>query len=287
MKETLERVFPGPGEPPAVPRRRATVAPAWIMALIACMAAAGCSPRIVRVPVSGEDMVRANHLVREGNGAYSDGDYYYALIRYLKAAELNPNSDYISNRLGMAYLQLDYYDRAIAAFERSIALNSKYAFSVNNLGSAHFAGGNFKKAEKFFKKAIKMKNDEASFHLNLGTVYFEKKKPEKALEEWQRGLALDPDILSRDDSITVAIAGGGIPPKDRNYFMARIYAAAGDIPRTIESLKNALMNGFHDIERIENSPEFDSIRGDARFVEFMEDASVWAGADYPEAVLPQ
>ncbi len=248
-------------------------------ALVACMAVVGCGPKIARVPVSDEDLIKSSRLAQEGNEAYQNKEYYPALIKYLMAGELNPNSEYISNRVGMAYLQLEFREQAIAAFQRSIGLNSKYPYSFNNLGSAYFAEGNFKKAEKYYRKAIKLKKDEASFYLNLGNLYFEKNKPEEGLELWRKSLSLDPDILSKTDSIGVAISSGGIASKERSFFMARVYAAAGDIPRTIESLENALMNGFSDIESIENNPEFDRIRKDERFVKFMESAFIWKNSN--------
>ena len=279
--ETLERAVPDLFLPVKGSQRRPLFSPAAVFLLAALIALAGCGPRIARVEVSDEDMIKSNRLAQEGNTAYIDGDYYAALIKYLMAGELNPNSEYISNRTGMAYLRLEYYDEAIAVLKRSIALNSKYPYSVNNLGSAYFANGNLKKAEKYFKKAIKMKADEASFHLNLGTVYFEKNLPEKAIEAWRKSLDLDPEILSRDNSISVAIDNGDISRRERLYYIARIYAVAGNIPKVIESLENALMNGFSDIERIRNSPEFDPIREDERFVKFMESASLWAKSNDP------
>lgn len=246
-----------------------------LLLLLFATAIAGCAPRIARVNVSPEDLVKANNYVREGHEAYRSGDYYAALIKYLTAGELNPNSGYIRNYIGVAYLRLKYYDRAVEAFQASITLNPKYPSSVNNLGSAFFANGDYKKAEKYFKKAIKMKTDDASFHLNLGTLYFEMKKPEKALREWRTSLALDPDALSRENPLNVSISGEGIAPKDRFYFSARIYAAAGNVPKIIESLEKALLNGFSDIEAIRTNPDFDPFRKDERFVKFMEAAGAW------------
>ncbi len=280
MKETLARVVPGSSQPVTGPWPRPAFSLAVTFTLVACMAVVGCGPKIARVPVSDEDLIKSSRLAQEGNEEYQNREFYPALIKYLMAGELNPNSEYISNRIGMAYLQLEYREAAITAFQRSIALNSKFPFPFNNLGSAYFADGNYKKAEKYFKKAIKLKKDEASFYLNLGNLYFEKNKPEEGLEEWRKSLSLDPEILTKSDSIGVAISGGGIALKERNYFMARVYAAAGDIPRTIESLENALLNGFSDIESIEKNPEFDPIRKDARFVKFMESAFVWDKTNY-------
>jgi tetratricopeptide (TPR) repeat protein len=243
--------------------------------IVTGIAVVGCGPRIVRVPVSEADLLKAQKYVQEGNVAFINKDFYAALIKYLMARELNPNSEYINNYIGITYLNLKFNDEAIEAFQRAIALNSKYPSFVNNLGSAFFANHNYKKAEKYFKKAIKMKKDDASFYLNLGTLYFEMNKPDKAMKAWRQSLSLDPEILSKTDPISVAIGGEKIPWKDRYYFMARVYADAGNIPKVIESLENALLNGFSDIEQIRNNPDFDPIRNDERFVKFMEAATTW------------
>jgi tetratricopeptide (TPR) repeat protein len=104
--------------------------------------------------------------------------------------------------------------------------------------------------------------------MNLGSLYFEKKKYDKAMAEWHRGLALDPDILSKNSSIS--LIGGSTPSKERSYFIARLHASSGNVPRAIESLEQAFMDGFTDIAAIQKEPDFDPIRNDERFIEFMK-----------------
>ena len=275
MKETLGRDVSDLRKAGSARRRWQEILLVASLFLTACITAPGCGSRIARVEVPDEDLIKANQLAQEGSEAYRNKDYYASLIKYLMASQLNPNSEYISNRLGMSYLQMEYNKKAIETFQRSMALNSKYPFSVNNLGSAFFADGNYKKAEKYFKKAIKMKGDEAVFYLNLGRLYFEKKKPDQAIIAWRKSLELDPEILTKSSSVSLSIGGEDISLKDRNYFMARIYAATGNIPKVIECLENALLNGFSDIDMIRNNPEFDPIRKDKRFVEFMKSATAW------------
>ncbi len=246
----------------------------WVALFLAFCAvfSAGCGARIVRVPVSQEDMLKANKAAREGDVAFNQKDYYAALIKYLEASRLNPNSEYLFNRLGITYSQLTYYEQAVAAFERSTGLNPKYAYAYNNLGSVRFAQKNLKKAEKFFKKAIKLKKDEASFHMNLGALYFEKNKYDKAMKEWRAGLLLDPDILATSDAVSLSISGGKESIMEKSYFIARLYASGGDVVKAIENLEQALLDGFTDLEAIRTHPDFDPIRQDERFIEFMKDA---------------
>jgi tetratricopeptide (TPR) repeat protein len=231
-----------------------------------------CTAKSVRIKVSTEDKARADAAAQEGDVSLRNKEFYPALIKYLEATRLNPNNEIVLNRLGIAYSQLNYYREAADAFERSIKLNSKYAYSVNNLGSTLFASKELRKAEKYFKKAIRLNSQEASFHMNLGALYFEKKKPEQALNEWRKAFALNPEVFTNNSSITLSIAGQKSSYKDRDYLFARIFGVKGNTEKAIEFLEKAILNGFSDLPAIQKQKDFDSIRTDDAFVEFMKKA---------------
>jgi tetratricopeptide (TPR) repeat protein len=244
---------------------------------LAMQLVSGCSvPSIVRVPVPSEDIIRANEAAREADLAFARKDYYAALIKYLEAARLNPNSEFICNKLGITYSQLKYYADAAGAFERSIGLNPKYPYSYNNLGTVHFVSGSKKTAEKYFRKAISLSPNSASFHINLGTLYFEMGKLQKGMAALRKGLAIDPAIMGKSESISLSAAGASRSPIERAYFLARLFASMGDAERAVENLKQALNAGFMDFDAIRKEPDFDPIREDQRFVAFMKTAAVLA-----------
>jgi len=234
---------------------------------------AGCRPKTVRVTVSDEDVKRANEIGLEGDIAFSRRDNYAALIKYLQATRLNPNNANILNRLGIVYSQLNLYDEAMKVFQSVLDLNPKFAFALNNLGSVYYHQGNLKKAERHFKKAISLKADEPSFHVNLGTLYLEKKKDADAKAEWKKAIALDPGALTKSSGV-IMTAAGRTSPMERYLFMARFFAVKGSVELTIENLQLAFVNGFSDIKAIEKQPDFDPIRKDDRFVEFVKDLSL-------------
>jgi tetratricopeptide (TPR) repeat protein len=237
----------------------------------------GCgSPAIVKVAVPSEDIIKANDAARDADLAFARKNYYAALIKYLEAARLNPNSEFIHNKLGIAYSQLRYYTEASNAFERSIGLNPKYPYSYNNLGTVYFAGGAKKQAEKYFRKAISLSPNTASFHVNLGTLYFELGKMQKGMVEFRKGLAIDPAIMGKSESISLSAAGAQRSPTERAYFLARLFASMGDAERAVENLKQALNAGFLNLEAIRKEPDFDPIREDQRFVAFMKSANLIA-----------
>ena len=238
--------------------------------ILAAVAFTGCPAKVVRVPVPAEDVLRSNQAVKDADLSFTRKDFYAALIKYLEAARLNPNSEYVYNKLGIAYSQLKFYSQASACFQRGIALNSKFAFAYNNLGSVYFAMSDMKRAERYFRKAISVNPNSASFHVNLGSVYMERKQFERGMAEWHKGLALDPGVLTKSDA--VSLASSGRSPTERYYFLARLYASMGDVDHSIENLQQALNSGFTNIALINSEHDFDRIRAEEKFVAFMKAA---------------
>ncbi len=235
--------------------------------------AAGCRPTAVRVPVPAQDITRANIVATEADIALARKDYYAALIKYLQAVRLNPNSEYIYNKLGITYSRLRFYPQSIEALDRAIALNPKYPYAYNNMGSVYFAADSKKKAEGYFRKAIGIKDDEASFHINLGTLLFERKKYQKGLEELRKGLTLDPEILKKSEGAGLVATTTQKNNAEKSYFMARFYASMGNADRAVESLQQALSTGFTNIEALRTEHDFDPIRQNEKFIAFMKYAA--------------
>jgi tetratricopeptide (TPR) repeat protein len=237
---------------------------------VGCALSAGCH-RVVRVEVSKEDIRRAAEAAQEGDIAFGRRDFYAALIKYLDSIRANPNNELVYNRLGIAYSQLKYYGEASSAFMRSIELNPKYPFSYNNLGSVYFAQKNLKKAEKYFKKALSLNNNEASFHMNMGSLYMERKQDEKGMAEWRKAMTLDPNVLKNN---TLNLVGNSASAAERRFNVARLLAPSGDVDQVIENLKQAITEGFTNLDAIRKEKDFDPIRDDKRFIDFMENAAV-------------
>lgn len=234
-----------------------------------CILLPGCRKE-VQVKVTNKDIQSASEASKLGDAAFSRKDFYAALVKYLESLQLNPNNAYVCNTLGITYSQLRYFDRASDAFSRSIRLNPKYAYPYNNLGSILLAQSSLKKAEKYFRKAISLKGNEASFHLNMGSLFLERKRRDKAMAEWRTALALDPKILS--NSVSVSLIGSATATIERHYFAAQLLASMGNVESAIENLQMAITDGFSNIESIRNDLNFDPIRNDKRFIEFIEHA---------------
>lgn len=230
-----------------------------------------CGPRVVRVPVSPEDIERANELVREGDVSFVRRDYYPALEKYVDAAKLNPNSEIIQNKVGISYSALGFYNEAGDALKTAIALNRKFVYAYNNLGTVYFAQGDQGRAQKHFRKAIELAPRIASFHINLGQSYLETGDFEKGMREMRRGLDLDPNVMDRDQSVFVTTPRGR-PSAEKSYNLARIYAATGDVEKAIRYLREAIDHGFTHLDWVDSEPDFDIVRDDEQFALFLSEA---------------
>jgi tetratricopeptide (TPR) repeat protein len=252
----------------------------FIVLVLVTLWGTGCAPpRVVRVKISPEDVIQANNAVREGDIAFARRDTYAALIKYLEAVRRNPNSEYIYNKLGIAYSQLKFYSEASSAFQRCILLNPKFAYAYNNLGSISFAMTDLKKAERHFKKALNLNPKSGSFHVNLGSVYLERKQFDKAMDEWRKALELDPNVMNKSESVNLGATGRS--PAERYYFLARLHASQGNVSQAIENLQLALNAGFTDVPLIETEKDFDRIRSDEKFVAFMKTALLLTAPQKP------
>jgi tetratricopeptide (TPR) repeat protein len=241
--------------------------------IVAMIFFAGCRPKTVRVTVADPDFKRAIEAAQEGDIAYSRKDNYAALIKYLESVRLNPSNENVLNRLGMVYMQLNLYDAAHKVLQSAVELNPKLSFAWHNLGSICFLKGNLKKAERYYKKAISLKQDEATFHMNLASLYVERKKFDDVKIEWSKALALDPGALNKNNTVSLR-AGGRTHPTQRYYYAACFFASRGDVELAIENLKLAFSNGFSDIRAIEKQPDYNPIRQDQHFVEFIKELSL-------------
>lgn len=232
---------------------------------------AGQTPRAKNFVPNASYLATANQRLGEGDILMARKEHYPALMKYLEASRLNPDSEIIFNKLGIVYSQLALNKEAVQALNRAITINKRYSYAYNNLGSVYFATRELGKAEKNFKKAIRLNSRIASFHYNLGAVYFEKKKFKNGEQEYRKALELDRGIFSREDTINLKAPAESLKNPERFYYLARIYAFLNNVDKTIECLKSASDLHYKVVENVDKDVAFDTLRNDKRFVDFIED----------------
>jgi Tfp pilus assembly protein PilF len=112
--------------------------------------------------------------------------------RLQKAIMLKPNNSAARNDLGVAYLELKRWDSAIQQF-KIVKDDIFYENSENatiNLGLAYLGNGEYPKALEEFRAVASYNPRNPIVHLSLGRVWFAMEKPEQAIAEYKKALAI-------------------------------------------------------------------------------------------------
>lgn len=211
----------------------------------------------------------AEELVSRAETLHVEKDYLDA-VDYYRAALAKQNSAITWNKLGITLLQMGRDDEARKSFEKAMKLDKTYADAVNNCGVTYYRKKKYSRAIKYYKKAIELREPAPAFHSNLGAAYFSKKELSRALAEYQRAYQLDPTVFERTSKTGVVVQMSS--PADRaqySYLLAKMFAEAGDIDRSLDYLRKAMEDGYTGIDGVYKDKEFAVLRKDKRFGELM------------------
>ena len=206
---------------------------------------------------------------RQGVTFLNRGDYADAIGEFSKAIALNPNSARAYNLRGVAFFQLKNYKDAEEHFQKAISLDGSYVEAHNNLGSLYFAKRQFDKAKDMFLKTLSLSPDSISALYSLGTLLLLQGKDEEGMSYLSRGIELDPEFLETHKALVLGLSTPGSEMAAVYFAYAKVYAARGNISKTVEFLKKAQKAGFIDWKRIMEEKEFEAVRGDPKLKEFI------------------
>lgn len=120
-------------------------------------------------------------------------DYDKAIFWTKKALEIEPKNHAIYNNLGAIYLILGKLYDAINFFSEALRLKPDYAQAYNSLGIIYKKLENYEEAIKNFNNAIKYQPDYAEAYLGLGTVLIDKKEFLLSEDYFNKALKLKPN----------------------------------------------------------------------------------------------
>ncbi len=112
---------------------------------------------------------------------------YQASLAYYPTAEAH-------TFLGWTYGSQGKLNEAIEEFKKAIALDPEYGNPYNDIGSYLIHLGRLDEAIPWLERAIVAQNYEPRHypHCNLGRVYRAKGMLQKAIEEFEKALAIEP-----------------------------------------------------------------------------------------------
>jgi tetratricopeptide (TPR) repeat protein len=202
-------------------------------------------------PETRGDIFMARKMYREAIEAFSEGSPKDAVLR---------------NKTGIAYHQLQQFDKAKKNYDAAVKLRPQYAEAHNNIGTIYYAAKSYRRAVNAYKKALQLSPGSASIHMNLGTAYFARGLEKDAMEEYQKAMALDPDVFERHGTYGVLLEERSVEDRAKyHYALAKLYANSSRPDLVLQYLRKALEEGFKDKKKMEQEPAFAALRESPEF----------------------
>ncbi len=200
-------------------------------------------------------------------------DYYrYAIARGGNLAGL-------TNKLGLAELEMSNIQLARVYFQKAVKLDRKNADAWNNLGAAEFVDGKDTSALSDYKRAVKLNKHKAVFHANLANAYFSTKDYHGARREIATALELDPQVF--EQTSTGGVAAHVLSSRDLAQFsfeMAKMYARSGMTDQMLHALAKAAEAGMDVQIEMRHDPVLAHFELDPRVVVLVHNAQVLRGS---------
>ncbi|KAL6057269.1 Tetratricopeptide repeat domain containing protein [Balamuthia mandrillaris] len=107
--------------------------------------------------------------------------------------KLNPFDSYSAyNNRGLAYHDLEHWDKAIADHTEALRLQPNYSVAYKHRGKAYRCLGDLTKAIQDLTAAIQINSDDVDALVERAYTFYESAQPNKSLEDCEAAIALDP-----------------------------------------------------------------------------------------------
>jgi len=205
------------------------------------------------------------------------GDIFMARKMYREAIETfrlgSPKDPVLLNKTGIAYHQLMQLDSARRYYEQAIRFKPDYVEAINNIGTVYYAKKSYRRAISWYRRALKQAPEDAksaSIYMNLGTAEFARKQYEKATESYQTALRLDPEVFEHHSSTGIMLEERSVEERAKyHFYVAKLYAKTGRNELAVQYLRKALEEGFKDKKKLEDEPDFATIKELPEFKELL------------------
>ena len=123
-----------------------------------------------------------------------EGDLEGAIAAYQESIALHPTAE-AHTFLGWTYSFQGRYEEAIAECKEAIAVDADFGNPYNDIGSYLIKLGRLDEAVPWLERAIGAPRYEPRHypHCNLGQIYWAKGLLSRAIESFERALAIAPD----------------------------------------------------------------------------------------------
>ncbi|MEI6614721.1 MAG: tetratricopeptide repeat protein [Chrysiogenales bacterium] len=230
-----------------------------------------CAPNRVSVSTaksgSSESYLRC---IARGTYLLEQKKYDEAIGELKQASALKPDSDKANNFLGIAYFMKKSFTEASEYFQKALTINPAYAAAIGNLGNVQYEAGEVDAAVETLSKGIATFADNVELHFSLGNILLQKGELDQGFVHLKKVMELDPKYLERKKSFSLEASAGVLPRPEIFFRYARLYAATGNLEKTLEYLDKAKKTGFVDWERARHDAAFASLRDDPQVKKYLD-----------------
>ncbi|MGD0565833.1 MAG: tetratricopeptide repeat protein, partial [Candidatus Goldiibacteriota bacterium] len=166
----------------------------------------------------GLDPVFMERLYHLGIDAYMKGageDVESAVSKLQENARHNINRAKSIHDIGVAYMERRMFDKAIAAFNKSILIDPNYLSAHINLGYIYQQKEDYGNAIHSFEKALTLNPKSAKIYNTIGLLYDRMEKPDIAVKMYKKALALDATYANS------------------HYMLGQLYSNRGSVDKAV------------------------------------------------------
>lgn len=135
----------------------------------------------------------------------------------IDAAKQAPSDIDAQLKAAEVYYMLDRFDEAIVLLKAANKIQPDNREVLVHLGNANFDGEHWDEAEKWYTAALAKKNDDVNARTDLGLIFVFRDPPnyDRAITEFNKSLAIDPNHIQTLQNLTVAYSKKGEAVKAR------------------------------------------------------------------------
>jgi len=185
-----------------------------------------------------------DQLYEEAKRFYHNAEYDQACVTFIKAIDKTLTTNSYAEAytyLGNIYSEKEQYDSSILMYKNALDFDSIYVDAWVNMGIDYRLTGDLTEAERCYMKAREINQRDPELYVSLGALNIYQGDIEKAIENLEFAIELDPTIPTAHANYALALAlDGNFVAADYEIRTAvSIGYKNGDIIRDrIEELKN-------------------------------------------------
>ena len=166
-----------------------------------------------------------------GNTCKELGEFNEASDFYQKSINIEPNNANAHYNLGNSNQQLQKFDKALISYQQAIKIKPDYFHAYYSSGNIHHKIGNFEDAKNFYEKTIQIMSKHAGAHNNLGLIFNKLGKSSQAIACYEKAIEIKSDY-------TAAYVNLGLVYTEQGQFMKAIDCYKNAIKQEPQNLNN-------------------------------------------------